>query len=721
MTKRSLFLLLIFLTQVCLFPVSALAADTDLVVGNILGVSRVMPKPGTTLGSSSAVVPTAPSLHCLSVQSNGDVLLNWVVKDTSYNKSFHCYYIYSSTSPSGPFKAIDSIFSFGTNSYMNVGANANSISKYYYVEPRYLAPVNASSSPIDTLRTIFLSVVNPGTGTAHLNWNGMSTPLQRSSLKWYHIYQQYPAGTGAWKQIDSTQQLTYVDTIYFCHATRVNYRIGIGDSSGCTSVSNFAGGTFVDATLPAPILMDSVSVSSGGLAQLGWNQGSPKNTKGYVIYHLVNGIWIPIDTLKGISNTSYTYQASKAGSGSETYFVSAFDSCGNVSVLVQFQKSMYLKATQEVCAGSVSLIWNNFINMPKGTSAYDVVMTVDGGAATVVGSTASGDTTFIQQNLITNSIYCFSIVATNGATIRTHSNQICFTAKAPTLPKYNYLKYATVQGNNAVKICAYVDVKANVKQYDFYKAYTPSGNYGLIGTVPAPTSSTTISIIDTKVNTSLGSYYYAMYVVDSCGNEHSVSNSAHTILLNAVSNSATTTNVLTWNNYDDWLGTVKSYDIFRAIDGVWGAGPLANLAPVASGMNTYVDNVSAFYPSSGRFEYYIVAYEGAGNPYAFVDTSKSNIAEALQDADLYVPNAFTPGGKNPIFKAEGSFVNMQDYTLAVFDRWGEKVFETTDKTKGWDGVAHGKISEQGVYVYLITYKTSKGEFVDRHGTITLLH
>jgi gliding motility-associated-like protein len=701
-----------------MLPVPASAVYANRAEGYVLGVSKGMIMPGITTGGSSAVVPIAPSLHCLSVQPNGDVVLSWVVKDTSYNKSFHCYYIFSSTSPTGPFKAIDSIFTFGTNSYTNVGANANSASKYYYVEPRYLAPVNASSSPIDTLRTIFLSVFNPGDGTAHMNWNALSNPLQRSSMKWYHIYQEYPAGT--WKQIDSTQQLTYVDTINICHA-HLNFRIEIGDSSGCTSVSNFAGGTFADLTAPALGVMDSVSVTAGGLAQIGWNKDYSKDTKGYVIYRLTNGIWIPIDTAKGISNTSYTYPGSTAGSGTETYGIAVFDSCGNISALSQIQHSIYLKATHDICAGTISLIWNNFIDMPNGTAGYDVVMTVDGGAASIAGSTAVGDTTFTESNLIPNSVYCFTIVANNAANIRTRSNQVCYTATAPSLPKYNYLKYATVVGPSAVKICAFVDVKANVKQYNFYKAYTPSGNYGLIGTVSAPASSTIISIIDTKVNTNLGSYYYAMYVVDSCGNDRSVSNSAHTILLNAVANSATTTNILTWNNYDDWLGSVKSYDIFRAIDGVWAAGPIANVAPVASGLNTYTDNVSAFYPSSGRFDYYVVAYEGAGNPYSFADTSKSNIAEALQDADLYVPNAFTPGGKNPIFKAEGSFVNVQDYTLAVFDRWGEKLFETQDKTLGWDGITHGKISEQGVYVYLITYKTSKGEFVDRHGTITLLH
>ena len=42
----------------------------------------------------------------------------------------------------------------------------------------------------------------------------------------------------------------------------------------------------------------------------------------------------------------------------------------------------------------------------------------------------------------------------------------------------------------------------------------------------------------------------------------------------------------------------------------------------------------------------------------------------------------------------------------VFNRWGEILFETTDHKIGWDGTYAGNIAQDGIYVYLIEYKSS---------------
>ena len=90
---------------------------------------------------------------------------------------------------------------------------------------------------------------------------------------------------------------------------------------------------------------------------------------------------------------------------------------------------------------------------------------------------------------------------------------------------------------------------------------------------------------------------------------------------------------------------------------------------------------------------------GPGNVYLFVDSSKSNIACAQQDPSLFIPNAFTPGGKNPIFKPENVFVNTEGYSFVIFDRWGEKIFETTNCMEGWNGFYKDERCEQDVYLY----------------------
>lgn len=70
--------------------------------------------------------------------------------------------------------------------------------------------------------------------------------------------------------------------------------------------------------------------------------------------------------------------------------------------------------------------------------------------------------------------------------------------------------------------------------------------------------------------------------------------------------------------------------------------------------------------------------------------------------DLRIPNAFTPNndGKNDIFRIPwGIEVKLNDFL--IFDRWGNKIFQTTDPNNGWDGNFKGQACPSGTYVYLI--------------------
>ena len=62
------------------------------------------------------------------------------------------------------------------------------------------------------------------------------------------------------------------------------------------------------------------------------------------------------------------------------------------------------------------------------------------------------------------------------------------------------------------------------------------------------------------------------------------------------------------------------------------------------------------------------------------------------------------------------FVEKTDYKVTVFNRLGQKVFETTDENEEWNGSG----LDDNTYVYLITYKNSRGEFREQKGTITII-
>jgi|GEM_PF-2826606 len=86
---------------------------------------------------------------------------------------------------------------------------------------------------------------------------------------------------------------------------------------------------------------------------------------------------------------------------------------------------------------------------------------------------------------------------------------------------------------------------------------------------------------------------------------------------------------------------------------------------------------------------------------------------------FYIPNCFTPNGdtKNDVFGPDGE--SISEYHLMIFNRWGEKVFESYDFGTKWNGTYKGLICQEDVYVYLVDYRCNlepKHEF----GHVTLM-
>ena len=87
---------------------------------------------------------------------------------------------------------------------------------------------------------------------------------------------------------------------------------------------------------------------------------------------------------------------------------------------------------------------------------------------------------------------------------------------------------------------------------------------------------------------------------------------------------------------------------------------------------------------------------------------------------VYLPTGFTPNndGINDVLYIRSNFVT--EVYLTIYDRWGEKLFETDDIKKGWDGTFKGKLLDQGVYGYYMTFKCNNGEESFKKGNITLM-
>ncbi|KAA5534708.1 T9SS type B sorting domain-containing protein [Taibaiella lutea] len=135
--------------------------------------------------------------------------------------------------------------------------------------------------------------------------------------------------------------------------------------------------------------------------------------------------------------------------------------------------------------------------------------------------------------------------------------------------------------------------------------------------------------------------------------------------------------------------------------------PPAGIDDIHSGDPTFNPEV--------RTRYFVTASTGHGC--STVDSIDILIEETVID----MPNAFAPGtgGPNGVFKpSKRGVAKLKSFN--VYNRWGQKVFESSNIDKGWDGTFNDKPQPMGVYVYTIDIITDSGSAFTRQGNVTLV-
>ncbi len=109
-----------------------------------------------------------------------------------------------------------------------------------------------------------------------------------------------------------------------------------------------------------------------------------------------------------------------------------------------------------------------------------------------------------------------------------------------------------------------------------------------------------------------------------------------------------------------------------------------------------------------------------------VDTAYGYI-HIISDFNLYIPNSFSPNNdfSNDVFLPKGNGVDVNTYSMSIYNRWGQCIFETSNFEEGWNGTYknQGKYEKavQGVYVYNISLKDINHQRHEYVGSVTLLH
>lgn len=139
----------------------------------------------------------------------------------------------------------------------------------------------------------------------------------------------------------------------------------------------------------------------------------------------------------------------------------------------------------------------------------------------------------------------------------------------------------------------------------------------------------------------------------------------------------------------------------------WSPGTYLNCTDCASPLFTAIRNM----------EYTVTVTDAYG-----CSVTERITVNVIADKPVYIPNVLLPNGadsRNRVFTlyAEG----MNYYQMQVFNRIGEKVFDSNNSTLGWDGMYKGKLTPPGVYSYVAIVTFLDGENRKYIGTVTVVY
>jgi large repetitive protein len=140
-----------------------------------------------------------------------------------------------------------------------------------------------------------------------------------------------------------------------------------------------------------------------------------------------------------------------------------------------------------------------------------------------------------------------------------------------------------------------------------------------------------------------------------------------------------------------------------------------------------------YYAQPGIYDITLIAT----NQWGCADTLTLNqVVSAEAGGEVRIPNAFTPntsgpgGGyidpenreewnKNDVFMPY-MIGGIRKFNMKIYNRWGELLFESNDKNKGWDGYYRGQLCKSDVYAFKIQVEFSDGQSLQKIGDITLI-
>lgn len=193
---------------------------------------------------------------------------------------------------------------------------------------------------------------------------------------------------------------------------------------------------------------------------------------------------------------------------------------------------------------------------------------------------------------------------------------------------------------------------------------------------------------------------YTVSVEDDC-HTYSIEGTTTVKVIRPIANF----NMLSTENMEDLLVSFQNTSM-GSVDWWWDLG---------NSETSTMHSPSTIYENSGWYDVTLIAYNEIG----CADTVTKPIY-IKPEFYFYAPNAFTPDGNRFNNTYEVSVIGASEFYFAVYNRWGELIFETTDPNFKWDGTYNTGLIQDDVYVWRAKVRDQENNDHLFEGTITVL-
>lgn len=559
---------------------------------------------------------------------------------------------------------------------------------------------------LDKAPVILRVCLDNNTSIATVCWKGQTDPC--NSFKSYYVYSS--ENNGPWILEAKINNINISCLPIFLKDINSFWKFKITAHSGCNGIDSFSSNeTSIDQLKPPLLELDSVSFDLGTQnLSAGWKVNPASDTKGYRIYQYNNSVNNLIQDLD-----SSSVVLSGFNKNNPSYITLAtFDSCNLFSPISSPQKAAYLSGNMDTCLRTIVLNWTSYEGWSNAEQYLYVNKNNTGYRNQPV--TLINNKNYVSINNITlGDSLCFLIRTKETVLKKTSSsNSICFYTRKLNPPTFNYMSNVTVQNDANLEISFDIDITADIDTLVVEKALSGTSNYSIFKKYHKSLLKTTNTFQDPSADFNSYSYTYRTKTFDKCLNLTSTSNIGTSILLNKPL-FINEEYHLKWNPYKGWELGISDQNIEYSYDRfTWNT--LQKVTPSAS-ILIFKDQVTVTDSVCFRIE-----NNETLNKLGKAAVSISNIHCVYVIKDFYLPGTINPNSHNNTFKIYGSGIDKTRQKLEIYNRWGEKVFESTDLQSGWDGKINGEIADMGNYIYKATFYDQTNKYYLKTGSLLII-